>query len=151
MAPQLVYCFDYASPYSYFANSQLAGLLERTGAEIEYRPILLGGVFKSTGNVSPVFEKCEPKRDYGMRTMRRWVEHYAVPFKMNPHFPVNTVNLMRTCTAALLEGQPVFDTFHAAIFPAMWVDGRNLGEPAEIGRHHGGETPIRRTQAGGPL
>lgn len=129
-ARQLVFCFDYASPFSYFAQTRLPSLLERTGAEVEYRPVLLGGIFKATGNQAPMFEPCENKRNYGMRMMPNWIAHYGVPFQMNPNFPINTVNVMRTCVAAQKEG--VFEPFHAAIFPAMWVHGRNLGEPDEI-------------------
>lgn len=136
MPASFQFCFDYASPFSYFAQSQLAGLLERTGAEVEYRPVLLGGIFKSTGNKAPMQEECVPKRNYTARMIQHWVAHYGVPFQFNPHFPVNTIHVMRTCVAAQKEG--VFDAFHAAIFPAMWVDGRNLGEPTEIAKVCGG-------------
>ena len=127
---KLVYCFDYASPFSYFAHTQLPALLERTSAEIEYRPSLLGGIFKATGNQAPMMEKCENKRAYSMKSLQRWVGHYGVPFQFNPNFPINTVNVMRTCVAAQRDG--VFEAFHPAMFQAMWVDGRNLGEPDEI-------------------
>ncbi|MCS5635191.1 MAG: DsbA family protein, partial [Myxococcota bacterium] len=72
MPPLLEFFYDYGSPYSYIADSQLAGLRERTGCSIEYRPMLLGGVFKATGNRSPAEEPVDAKREYGGREMQRW-------------------------------------------------------------------------------
>ena len=78
MAGRLEFFYDYGSPYSYLADSQLAGVAARTGAEIVYRPMLLGGVFKATGNRSPAEETVENKRAYGGIEMRRWVARYGV-------------------------------------------------------------------------
>jgi len=127
---RLEFYFDYGSPYSYLADSQLSALCERTDAEIVYRPMLLGGVFKATGNRSPFEESCEAKRRYGALELPRWVNHYGVPFQTNPHFPINTLGLMRTSVAAMQAG--VFQAFHAAIFPAFWVQGLDLGDPAVL-------------------
>ena len=126
----LDFYFDYGSPYSYLADTQLAGLVERTGAELRYRPMLLGGVFKATGNRSPAQESVEPKRRYGAVIMRRWVDHYGARFQPNPHFPINTLLLMRTCVAAQRQGS--FERFHAAVYPAFWAEGRDLGDPEVI-------------------
>ncbi len=123
----LEFFFDYGSPYSYLANTQLPALVERTGCELVYRPMLLGGVFKATGNRSPAMEPVEAKRAYGGKDMTRWIEHLGVPMKFNPHFPINTLLLMRTAHAALQAD--VFDAFHAAMFPAFWVEGLDLGKP----------------------
>jgi len=122
----LEFFFDYGSPYSYLANSQLGGLAERTGAEIRYRPMLLGAVFKATGNQSPMMEPVEAKRNYGGVEMRRFVAHYGCPFQMNPNFPINTVPIMRACHAAIRQG--VFERFHEVVFPALWAEGRNVGD-----------------------
>jgi 2-hydroxychromene-2-carboxylate isomerase len=127
---RLEFFFDYGSPYSYLADSQLPGLLARTGTELVCRPMLLGGVFKATGNRSPAFEPVESKRHYGGVELRRWVEHYGVPFRRNPHFPIDTLRLMRTCVAAQRAG--VFEAFHRCVYPAFWAEGRNLGDPAVI-------------------
>jgi 2-hydroxychromene-2-carboxylate isomerase len=123
---RLEFFFDYGSPYSYLANSQLPGLVERTGAELVYRPMLLGGVFKATGNHSPALEPVEAKRRYGAVEMRRFVAHYGVPFQVNPHFPINTITLMRACIAAQRSGD--FEGYHAAVWPAFWAEGKNLGD-----------------------
>jgi len=130
--PRLEFFFDYGSPYSYLADSRLPALAERTGAELTYRPMLLGGVFKATGNQSPAVQPCEAKRAYGFLELRRWVAHLGVPFEGNPHFPINTLLLMRTAVAAQRAG--VFEPFHRAVYPAFWAEGENLGEPEVVGR-----------------
>ena len=124
---KLEFFFDYGSPYSYLANSQLAGLRARTRCEVVYRPMLLGGIFKATGNRSPAEESVVPKLKYQSVEMQRWVDHYAVPFASNPFFPVNTIQIMRAAHAAQQMG--VFEEFHTAIFGAMWERERNLGDP----------------------
>jgi 2-hydroxychromene-2-carboxylate isomerase len=129
---RLEFYFDYGSPFSYLADTQLAGLIERTGAELVYRPMLLGGVFKATGNRSPAEEPVESKRRYNALVMRRWVGHYGAPFQGNPHFPINTLPLMRACVAA--QREDVFADFHRAVYPAFWARGENLGDPKVIDR-----------------
>ncbi|MHC4607799.1 MAG: DsbA family protein [Planctomycetota bacterium] len=128
----LHFFYDYGSPYSYLANTRLPALRERTGCEIVHRPMLLGAVFKATGNRSPAVEPVEAKRRYGGIEMRRWVEHLGVAFQMNPHFPINTLLLMRAAHAAQAQG--VFDAFHAAVYPAFWARGENLGDPERVAR-----------------
>ena len=126
MSPTLEFFFDYGSPYTYLANHRLAGIRERTGVEIVYRPMLLGGVFKATGNQSPALEPVEPKRSYGGLALRRSAETYGAPFAGNPHFPINTLGLMRTAVAAQRQG--VFAVYHQTVYPAFWVDGLDLGD-----------------------
>lgn len=126
MARILEFFFDYGSPYSYLANHRLPEIAARGGAEIAYRPMLLGGVFKATGNQSPAFEPVEPKRSYGTTALRRAARVYGAPFVFNPHFPINTLMLMRTAIAAQQDG--VFDRFHAVVYPAFWVEGLDLGD-----------------------
>ena len=123
---KLEFFFDYGSPYSYLANTRLAGLKARTRCEVIYRPMLLGGVFKATGNRSPAEESVVPKLKYQSIEMRRWVDHYAVPFVSNPFFPINTIQIMRAAHAAQEMG--VFEKFHTAIFGAMWEREKNLGD-----------------------
>jgi 2-hydroxychromene-2-carboxylate isomerase len=119
--------YDYGSPYSYIADTRLSGLAARTGAEVIYRPMLLGGVFKATGNRSPFVEPVEAKRKYFSIELRRCVQHLGVDFTQNPHFPINTLGLMRTAYAA--RALDVFEPFHAAIYRAFWTAGADLGSP----------------------
>jgi 2-hydroxychromene-2-carboxylate isomerase len=128
MATELEFFFDYGSPFSYLADSQLEGLAERTGAVVSYRPMLLGGVFKETGNSSPI--SIEAKRKYMNADLERWAKHYGVPALHNPHFPINTIRLMRGAIAAQRSG--VFAAYHRAIFDAFWRDGLNLGDAAVV-------------------
>jgi len=128
MARELEFFFDYGSPFSYLADTQLEGLAERTGARVIYRPMLLGGVFKETGNSSPI--AIEAKRKYMMADLERWAKHYDVPPLHNAHFPINTIRLMRGAVAA--ERLGVFPAYHRAIYDAFWRDGLNLGEAAVV-------------------
>lgn len=124
----LEFFFDYGSPYSYLADTQVEAIARRAGATLVRKPMLLGGVFKATGNASPA--GFEPKSKWGAFDMPMWARHYGVPFARNPHFPVNTLNLMRGAVAAQIDGS--FERYHPAIYRAMWVDGRNLNEPAAV-------------------
>lgn len=126
--PKLEFYFDYGSSYSYLADTQVAGVCARAGAELIYRPMLLGAVFKETGNGSPA--SIPAKGIYSLRDLHRWAERYGVPFAFNPHFPVNTLKLMRMAVAAQRLG--VFAQYHAAVFRGMWVEERNLGEAAAV-------------------
>lgn len=124
MAPRLEFFFDYGSPFSYLADTQLNGLAARTGAEIVYRPFLLGAVFKETGNASPI--TIDAKRKYMNAELERWARRYGVPPLRNAHFPINTIRLMRGAVGAQHAG--VFAAYHRAIFDAFWARGLNLGD-----------------------
>ena len=128
MARTLEFYFDYGSPYSYLADTQVEAIAKRTGAALVRKPMLLGGVFKSTGNASPM--TIELKSKWSAADLPMWARHYGVPFQRNPFFPVNTLALMRGATAAQIDG--VFETYHPAMFKAMWVDGRNLNDIKEV-------------------
>jgi 2-hydroxychromene-2-carboxylate isomerase len=128
MATELEFFFDYGSPFSYLADSQLKGLAARTGARIIYRPMLLGGVFKETGNSSPI--TIEAKRKYSNIDLERWAKHYGVPALHNAYFPINTIRLMRGAIAA--ERLGVFPAYHCAMYDAFWRDGLNLGDTAIV-------------------
>jgi 2-hydroxychromene-2-carboxylate isomerase len=128
MARTLEFYYDYGSPYGYLADTQVEAIAKRTGATLARKPMLLGGVFKATGNASPM--TVEPKSKWSAFDMPMWARHYGVPFQRNPFFPVNTLALMRGAAAAQLDGS--FDRYHPAIYNAMWVDGRNLNDVAEV-------------------
>ena len=124
---KLEFFFDYGSPYSYLADTRMTGLQARTDCEVEYRPMLLGGIFKATGNRSPAEETVVPKLQYQSTELKRWVDHYGVSFASNPFFPINTLQLMRMAHAAQADG--VFQAFHEVVFNAMWAQEKNLGDP----------------------
>lgn len=128
MSRTLEFYFDYGSPYSYLADTQVEAVARRAGATLVRKPMLLGGVFKATGNSSPANQPQKSK--WSAFDMPMWARHYGVPFQRNPYFPVNTLTLMRGAAAADLDG--MFETYHPAIFKAMWVEGRNLNDIKEI-------------------
>ncbi len=130
-AKTIEFFFDYGSPYSYIAETQIGALAERCGAVVTRRPFLLGGVHKATENQSPVLETCVPKRNYGGVTMQRWIAHHGIPFQFNPNFPINTLAAMRMAVAAQHLG--VFDAFHSAMFKGFWIDSKNMGDPEVVG------------------
>ena len=128
------FLFDFGSPNAYLAHKVLPGIEARTGAKFAYVPILLGGVFKLTGNQSPMaaFAGIMNKLEYEELETRRFIaRHGLTAFRFNPNFPVNTLTIMRGALAA--ETQDCFVPYVEAMFRAMWEEGLKLDEPAVIG------------------
>ncbi len=129
MPKTIDFYFDFGSPTAFLAYKRLNQLTEQYDLTINYKPMLLGAVFKATGNSSPVF--IPAKGQYMMmHDLPRFKKRYGVQFNHNPHFPINTLPLMRGAIAAEQIG--CFDTYAAAIFNAMWVDGKNMADPEII-------------------
>lgn len=129
---QVEFFFDVGSPFSHIAWRALPEIAARNGAEIVWRPMLIGGVFKATGNVSPM--TIPAKGNYSTIDLHRWADYYGVPFQMNPHFPINTLPLMRGATAMLMRSPKALEAYLDAIYPAMFEQPVNLGEVQEIGK-----------------
>lgn len=122
--------FDFGSPYTYLAYHQLPKIAARHGATIIWRPMLLGGVFQATGNKSPI--EIPAKGRYSLIDLQRWAQHFGVPLQMNPHFPINTLPLMRGAVAMQLRSEVEFQRYVAVIFRAMFEHPRNLNQPEEV-------------------
>ena len=125
--------FDFGSPNAYLSHKLLPGIATRTGAAITYVPVLLGGVFKLTNNQAPMLanKDIKGKNEYMRLEMKRFIQNHGLTqFKMNPHFPVNTVTIMRAAVAADLEGKlaPYVD----AVFHHMWEAPQNMADAAVI-------------------
>lgn len=125
--------FDFGSPNAYLAHKLILGIEQRSGAAFVYVPILLGGVFKLTHNVAPMvqFKDVKNKLEYQRLEMRRFIEkHGLTQFQWNPHFPVNTVSIMRGAIVAQLDGNlmPYVD----AVFHHMWEAPKKMDDPAVI-------------------
>ena len=131
MQKQVEFFFDFGSPYTYLAYHELRRIAAKRGAQIVWRPILLGGVFQATGNHSPA--EIPAKAKHLDVDMQRWAQAYGVPFTMNPHFPINTLALMRGAVAMQQHGEEEFQRYLAAMFSAMFEKPRNLNNPMEIG------------------
>ena len=124
----LEFYFDYGSPFSYVAHKRLPEILKRTGALLRPRILLLGGVFQATGNQSPALNPL--KWPNSQRDLERYVAKYRVTFRRNPHFPVNTLKLMRIAVVAEDEGY--LDRYSDVAFAAMWRDGLKMDDDAVI-------------------
>jgi 2-hydroxychromene-2-carboxylate isomerase len=120
--------FDVGSPTSYLAWTQLPAICEQAGAELVYRPMLLGAVFKATGNASPA--AVPAKSRYMDADMARYAHRYGVPLASNPHFPIITLALMRAATGVEMLMPERFGDYLRGVFKAMWVDALNLNDPA---------------------
>ena len=131
MTKTVEFFFDFGSPYTYLAYHQLPKIAANRGAQIIWRPILLGGVFQATGNRSPI--ELPAKGRYSLIDLQRWAQHFGVPMTMNPHFPINTLALMRGAVAMQMQGEAVFQRYLSAVFSAMFEHPRNMGLPQEIG------------------
>ena len=123
--------FDFGSPAAYLAATQLPHIAADTGATLAWKPMLLGGVFQATGNHSPADIK--PKGPYMNADLKRFAKRYGVPFAHNPHFPINTLLLMRGATGLQMQQPERFASYADAVFQAIWVDGLNMNDPATVG------------------
>lgn len=131
MTRTLEFVFDFASPNAYLCWKVLPPMLERTGARLEVRPCLLGGIFKATGNQAPMlaFAGVANKLAYERLEMDRFIARHGLgAFRMNPHFPVNSLLLMRGLVAAQADGSA--DRYVEAGLKAMWEDGLKMDDPA---------------------
>ena len=130
MTAAVEYFFDFGSPTSYLAWTQLPRIAAAAGASIVWRPMLLGGVFKATGNASPV--AVPAKGRWMAADIARWAGRYRVPFRFNRHFPNNTLTLMRGATGLQMRRPEEFEHYLATMYGAMWEDAANLGDPAVL-------------------
>jgi len=122
--------FDFGSPNAYLSHRVIPQIEARTGATFEYVPVLLGGIFKATGNQSPAtaFAGIKNKLAYDGLEMRRFVERHGIAqFRSNPHFPVNTLQIMRGAVAAQVAG--VFESYVESVYADMWERGRKMDDP----------------------
>lgn len=130
MSKTVEFYFDLGSPATYLAYTQLPKICEQTNSQLIYTPILLGGVFKATGNASPA--TIPAKGRYMFQDLDRFAKRYGVPLKFNPHFPINTLMLMRAVTGMQLRHPERFQAFIDCLFQALWVEGRSLDDPATV-------------------
>jgi len=116
--------YDYASTYSYLVHREIETLAAARDAELVYRPMVLGFVFKASGNSMPA--AVPAKAAYMVHDVRRWVRRYGLPFKMPSVFPVNTIRALRAAIAALEDG--IFPAYHHAVMEAYWAQDQDIGD-----------------------
>ena len=122
--------FDFGSPAAYLAFTQIPRIEAETGAKAIYCPMLLGGVFQATGNHSPATIPAKGK--YIFDDFKRYAKRYSVPFNNNPHFPINTLLLMRGAAGMQQQHPEQFLAYCKAVFQAIWVDALNMNDPAIV-------------------
>jgi 2-hydroxychromene-2-carboxylate isomerase len=130
MTKTVDFIFDFASPNAYYAHRVIPGIEERTGAIFRYVPCLLGGIFKATGNQAPMitYANIKGKLAYDMLESRRFMARHGIDkFNMNPHFPVNTLLIMRGAIVAEADGR--LPDYVEAVFHHMWEEPKKMDDP----------------------
>ena len=129
MSKQVEFWFDYGSPASYIGYHGLKRVAARTGAEIVWKPMLLGGVFHAIESHSPM--TVAAKGQWMLFDLKNHADRLGIPFELNPFFIFNTMPLMRGALVAEERGE--MEAYSDAVFDAVWRDKLNMGDPAVIG------------------
>jgi len=125
MAKTVEFFFDYSSPYSYLASSQIEALAQRTGAELRWRPFLLGAVLKATGNIAPASNFYKAR--YLLKDLLDWTRHYGLPeFTLPEGFPGNSVRADRLGLVAQEQGK--LPQFTHALYRAVFAEGKDVAD-----------------------
>lgn len=123
--PPIEFAFDLASPYSYLAATQVDALGQRLGAEVRWNPVLLGGIFKSVGNVPPAALPARGR--YLLQDLARWAAVYGVPFVMPDVFPSNSLLAQRVLVAtAARDGEPAMRRLALELFRRYWAENQDI-------------------------
>ena len=135
MTKTVDFIFDFGSPNAYLAGKVLPAIAARHGASVNLIPCLLGGIFKATGNQSPAaaFGGVQGKLAYENLETQRFIKKHGLPaFRFNPHFPVNTLMIMRGQIAAQRQG--VGEAYLETVLKAMWEQGQKMDDPEVAAR-----------------
>jgi 2-hydroxychromene-2-carboxylate isomerase len=133
MSVHVEFHFDFGSPNAYLSHLVIPAIEQRTGVRFEYVPVLLGGVFKATGNISPAvsLRGIRNKGEYAALETRRFVtKHGITRYAFNPFFPVNTLQIMRGAIAAKRLG--CFARYVDEVYGHMWAVPRKMDEHSVI-------------------
>ena len=126
---QVIFYYDFASPFAYLGSTQIERIAAAAGAAIEWRPILLGGLFRAIGTPDvPLLAMSEPRRRYLLRDLRQWAAFWDVPLTWPTRFPMNTIAALRLALAAESSIAPLSH----ALFHAYWAADRDLSDPAAL-------------------
>ncbi len=127
--------YDIVCPYAYLGVTQIEAVAARTGAEVVWKPFLLGGVLNAIGNSDPNAAMSAPKARHNLLDMHRWAEHFGVPLEIpNPH-PRRTVLAMRAVLAARdAAGAAAFLPATKALYESYWVLGEDVADRAVVAR-----------------
>jgi 2-hydroxychromene-2-carboxylate isomerase len=136
MSADVEFLFDFGSPNAYLAHLVIPDIEQRTGAKFEYVPVLLGGVFKATGNASPAVTLAgiKNKPEYEALEVKRFIKRHSLEerFQFNPHFPINTLQVMRGAVAAKRLSEDTFGRYVQVVYAAMWSTPVKMDDPEVI-------------------
>lgn len=130
MPREIEFLFDFGGPNSWFVHRAIPAIEAKGNVRFRYVPVLLGGIFKATGNKPPLmtYGHVAQKVAYDRLEMQRFMTlHNITGFQFNPHFPVNTLLAMRGAIAA--ERLGCGPAYREAMYTALWQDGLKLDEP----------------------
>ena len=133
MTKTVDFYFDFASPNAYLSHQVVPGIEERTGTKFNYIPVLLGGIFKATNNKPPMeaFFGILNKNEYQSVEMKRFQERHGIAkFKMNPHFPVMSLQIIRGAVGAQQDGY--LDKYIDEVLKHMWEEPKKMDDPEVI-------------------
>ncbi|MCZ6855323.1 MAG: 2-hydroxychromene-2-carboxylate isomerase [Gammaproteobacteria bacterium] len=133
MTVSVEFHFDFGSPNAYLSHLVIPAIETRTGVAFDYVPVLLGGVFKATGNASPAvtLQGIKNKREYGNIEMMRFLTRHSIGnFEFNPHFPVNTLQLMRGAVYAKKAG--FLPRYVDEVYRHMWAEPKKMDDPEVV-------------------
>ena len=130
MAATVEFWFDVGSPAAYLAWHRLPNIAQAAGARIAYRPMLLGGVFQATSNQSPMMVPA--KAAWMQRDLARFAQRDSTPYLHNPHFPINTLMLMRGAVGLQMRDEARLLPYVDAVYRAIWADGKNMNDPQVV-------------------
>ena len=132
--PELDFYYDIASPYSYLSAARINALAANAGVQVNWKPFLLGGVFKTVGNTMPA--SVPARAVYLHQDLQRWAERDGIEFRFSSTFPHNSLLAMRALTAAPADA---LVSLSLSLFRATWVDNQDLSDPmvvtAALGDH----------------
>lgn len=147
MSKTLEIYFDFSSPFAYLGSTQAEALASRTGATLVWRPMLLGGLFRSIGQVDvPLAQFSQAKQDHVMKDLYRWADFWGVPFRFPSKFPMSTVKALRVFIA-LPDDRKV--AFLHRTFKAYWAEDRDINDDATLREliGEGADDVLSRTQS----
>ncbi len=130
MAHTLDLYWDFSSPFAYLGSTQAEALAARTGATLRWKPMLLGGVFRTIGQADAPMTTFSPaKQRHVSLDMQRWADHWGVPFRFPSRFPMSTVKAMRAYLALPPAAQA---GFRERTFRAYWAEDRDISDDAVL-------------------
>jgi 2-hydroxychromene-2-carboxylate isomerase len=124
MAATIEFYWDAVSPYTYLASTQIDAVAARHGARVQWKPVLLGGVFEASGNKPPISVPAKGK--YMGRDLKQWAAHYGIPFAFPKNFPASSLAAQRVA-CALPEAQ--VGAWAQATMNAYWGRGDDISQP----------------------